>query len=341
MVDWKGALPLGKLPPGLLAELIERYALPDPRVVVGPGIGIDATLIEMGDRLLVVKSDPVTFTAEEIGWYAVHVNANDVACCGAVPKWFLATVLLPETGATPELAERIFGQMAEACGSLGAVLCGGHTEITQGLTRPIVVGHMLGEVAAEHRITSAGAKVGDSLVLSKGYALEGTAILAREKRGELQGVFSEAELRRCEEFLRSPGISVVADARAAIEAGGVHALHDPTEGGLATGLRELVEASGVGLVVEENRLPLVPECERICRHFGLDPLGVIASGALLIAVERERAEAVVERLGAEGIAGSVIGQVVAAEEGVKLRRSDGTWCELPSFARDEIARLFS
>jgi hydrogenase maturation factor len=323
-----------------LAELLKRHVTRDPRVVVGPGIGIDAAVIDMGDRLLVAKSDPITFTGDEIGWYAVHVNANDVACCGAAPRWFLATILLPETAATPELARQIFQQISEACRSLGAVLCGGHTEISHGLSQPIVVGHMLGEVAKEDYVTAAGARVGDALVLTKGFALEGTAILAREKREELRGAFAEEELQRCAQFIHEPGISVVRDARLALEVGGVHALHDPTEGGLATGLRETAEASGVGLRVEEDRLPLVPECERLCRHFGLDPLGVIASGALLMAVERERCAAIVEHLRRHGIAAFEMGQVVPAEEGLTLRRADGSRRELPTFARDEITRLF-
>lgn len=334
-------LPVGKLPPQLLGDLLARYAIPDRRVVVGPGTGIDATLIDMGDRLLVAKTDPITFATDEIGWYAVHVNANDVACCGAAPKWFLATVLLPAASATPKMAEGIFRQMADACQSLGAVLCGGHTEITQGLAQPIVVGQMLGEVAPGRYVTAAGARPGDAIVLSKGFAIEGTALVAREKRDALGGVLAEEELRRSAEFLHDPGISVVRDARIALEVGGVHAMHDPTEGGLATGLRELAQASGVGLRLEESRLPLLPECERLCRHFGLDPLGLIASGALLLAVEGQRATAIVERLRSEGIQATVLGEAVPAEEGLRLCRADGSTRELPNFARDEIARLFS
>ncbi len=333
-------IPLGKLPATLLRDLLQRYTTADPRVVVGPGVGEDATVIEMGDRCLVAKTDPITFATDEVGYYAVQVNANDVACCGAAPRWFLATVLLPERGATAESAEAIFRQIAEACRSLGVCLCGGHTEITHGLDRPVVVGQMLGEVAADAYVTTGGAQVGDALVLTKGFAVEGTAILAREKRDELGGVADAAELDRWARFLHEPGIGVVRDAQLAVAAGGVHALHDPTEGGLATGLWELAQAARVGLVVDEARLPLLPECERLCRHFGLDPLGLIASGTLLIAAAADRAGAVVARLESEGITAAEIGRVVPEDEGCRLRSADGSLRPLPEFARDEITRLF-
>jgi len=333
-------IPTGKLPPELLRELLKKYAIRDPRVVVGPGIGEDAAIIDMGDRFLVAKTDPVTFATDDIGWYAVHVNANDVACCGATPKWFLATLLLPEKSTTPELAESIFAQLAEACEQLGVSLCGGHTEITHGLDRPIVVGQMLGEVPRDGYLTSGGALIGDALILTKGIAIEGTAIIAREKREELLDAVSEAVLDRCAKLLRSPGISVVRDAAIAQEAGGVHALHDPTEGGIATGLWELSEASAVGIVVDQWRLPVLSECAAMCQYLGLDPLGLIASGSLLIAAAKERADSTVERLQSHGIAATQIGEVVPRECGCRLRSEDGTQQPLPVFARDEITRLF-
>ncbi|UCC65859.1 MAG: hypothetical protein JSV36_22485, partial [Anaerolineae bacterium] len=225
-------MPLGKLPHEQLAHLLERYATDDPHLLVGPGLGEDATVIDLGhdfgDRLLVAKTDPITFASDEIGWYAVNVNANDVACMGATPRWFLATLLLPEGRTDDALVERIFGQIGRACAALGISLAGGHTEITYGLDRPIVVGHMLGEVARDRLVTTSGAQVGDVLLLTKGIAVEATAIIAREKAEELAGRFSAGFLARCQSFLRDPGISVVRDAQAALAAGRVHAMHDPT-----------------------------------------------------------------------------------------------------------------
>jgi len=335
-----GPIPAGKLPAELLARLLERYVRPDPSVLLGPGIGRDAAIVDLGHELcLVAKTDPVTFATEDIGWYAVHVNANDLACCGARPRWFLATLLLPEGGTGAALAEAIFGQVAEACDSLGVTLCGGHTEITVGLERPIVCGQMLGEVARERWVSAAGAREGDTVILTKGFALEGTALLARERRDELAGVLGQAALERSAAFLRDPGISVVRDAELALAAGGVHALHDPTEGGVATGLHELARASEVGLSVDPERLPVRAECARVCAHFGLDPLGLIASGTLIVTAEAARANAVLERLRAGGVEAMAVGTVVPASHGVRLVRADGRCEPLPVFARDELARL--
>ncbi len=171
--------------------------------------------------------------------------------------------------------------------------------------------------------------------------MEGTALIARECPERLGDVLTQHELDRCRRLLHEPGISIVREARLALEVGGVRALHDPTEGGLAAGLRELAEASQVGLIVEQAEIPVLPECERICRRLGLNPLGLIASGSLLLAVAPDRAEAIEQRLAGEGIAVARIGEITNAEQGCQLRSPDGQLLPLPGFARDELARLFS
>jgi hydrogenase expression/formation protein HypE len=303
-------------------------------VIVGPGIGLDCAVLDFGDRYLVAKSDPITFATDEIGWYAVQVNANDIACSGAQPQFFLATLLLPHVTGNAALAERIFVQITAACRELGATLVGGHTEITHGLDHPIVIGMMLGEVDKDKLVTAAGAQVGDAVLLTKGYPIEAVSLIAREmdqikKPGfwEKPG-FSEDFLDRCRNFLRAPGISVAKDARVALGAGKITAMHDPTEGGVATGLWELADASGRGLAVDLASLPLLPEGEKLCRAFDLDPLGCIASGALLLTTpEPEKIRAA---LVAEGIPAHIIG-IVTEKPGVP---------QVPRPARDEIAKLF-
>ena len=322
-------LPLGKFRPELLARLIATTGQPgsmSDRIIVGPGIGLDCAVLDFGDRYLVCKTDPITFATDEIGWYAVQINANDIACSGARPQFFLATVLLPEAVGNGELAEQIFAQIKAACAGLGAALVGGHTEITYGIDRPLVVGTMLGEVAPEGLVTAAGAQVGDAVLLTKGYPVEAVSIIAREiKQASTQ--FEANFIRRCQDFLRTPGISVVKDAQVALAAGRVTAMHDPTEGGVATGLWELAEASHCGLEVNLTSLPLLPEGEALCRAFHLDPLGCIASGALLLTTpEPQPIRSALERA---GIPAYVIGQVTG-----------GTGVNLPRPARDEIAKLF-
>ena len=332
-------LPVGKLPAEHLARLLAKHTRPDPRLIVGARLGEDAAVIDMGDRYLVAKTDPITFATDEIGWYVVNVNANDIACAGATPLWFLATLLLPEGKTDIELVESIFEQIAGACGQLQVTLAGGHTEITHDLDRPIVVGHMLGEVAPERLVATAGARVGDDLIVTKGVAVEATAIIAREKAEELRGVLDAGYLQRCQGFLHDPGISVVRDARIAHAAGTVHAMHDPTEGGLATGLWEVAQAAGVGLEIDESAIPLLPETATLCAHFGLDPLGIIASGALLITCPPTETVPIVSALVGAGIRATILGRVVERKQGCRLLSPQGERL-LPSFARDEIARLF-
>ncbi len=330
----------GKLPLELLSELLEGVKADDPRVVLGPRPGEDAALIDMGDRYLVAKSDPITFATELIGWYLVQVNSNDLAVMGATPLWLLATILLPE-GTRPDAVRAVFEQLQEACAALGVSLVGGHTEVTYGLPRPLAVGALLGEVSKEEVVLTSGARPGDAVVLTKGVAIEGTAILAREAREELlEAGLDAGTVDRASRLLFDPGISVVGDAAAARGAADVHSMHDPTEGGLATALREVCEAAEVGVVVDGDAVPVLPESEAVCRALGLDPLGLIASGALLATVSPEQAPTLVAALERQGIAAGVIGWVTEPEEGLRLRTASGVR-ELPTFDRDELAQFFS
>ncbi len=330
--------PLGKLPPDVLAALLARHPVRDPRVIVGPQPGEDAAILDVGaDHYLVAKTDPITFATDEIGWYAVQVNANDIAAMGGTPAWFMAVLLLPEGQATRGLVETLLGQIDAACSALGISLVGGHTEITYGIDRPIIAGTMLGLVEKAGLVRSSGAQPGDALIVTKGVPIEATAILAREQAGELADRFSPEFLQRCANYLHDPGISVVRDAAIATRAGRVHAMHDPTEGGLATGLWEMAEAASRRLVVDASPA-ILPDGRALCEAAGLDALGAIASGALLIAVHPDDAAAVVAALEAEGIAAWHTGHV---EEGpAEVIDASGAPRRLPRPARDEIARLF-
>ncbi len=226
-------LPLGKLPPELLTKIIAKAPISDPRVVLGPGIGLDCAVVDMGDSFLVFKSDPITFATDEIGWYAVQINANDIATTGATPRWFLVTALLPEGETMAEGVAEISQQLFRACQDLGISLIGGHTEITYGLDRPIIVGTMIGEAAKDWLVTPRGCQPGDRILLTKGVPIEGTVILAREFPDRLEGILTEAEIQEASDYLYDPGISVLKDAKIALQTGEVTAMHDPTEAGLA------------------------------------------------------------------------------------------------------------
>ncbi len=332
--------PVGKLPIETLRSLLTHLPRHDPRLLVGPQIGEDAAVIDAGDRCLVVSTDPITFATDRIGRYAVQVNANDVAVMGARPLWFFVVLLLPDGTATLELVETIMADIQSTCDELRITLCGGHTEITQGLDRPIVIGQMLGDVACARVVRKNRTAVGDQVLLTRGVAIEGTAILAREQADRLRGKVDADLLARAARFLTDPGISIVSAALAAAEVGEVvHAMHDPTEGGLTSGLFELVAPSGLGLRVVREQIHVFPETKAICSALTLDPLKLIASGALLIAVAPTGIDDVLKALHDKGVPVSVIGDVRPAAEGLTIAAA-GRVEGLAPPDRDEIARAF-
>ena len=329
---------VGKLNANLLDELVSSIKKKDPRVIVGPKVGEDAAVIDIGDKYLLSTTDPITFTSYKIGWYTVNVNANDIATMGGTPKWLLVSILLPENKTDSALVKEIFRDIENAADELGIDICGGHTEITKGLDRPIISGHMLGEVDKDKLVTNSRARVGDQIILTKGIAIEGMALLAREREKELSGKYGKMFVERVQSFLHDPGISVVAEAHLANQAANIRAMHDPTEGGLATGLYELTKASNTGVVIYEDKIHLLDETRILCSEYKLDPLGVIASGALLIVVGPDDRDAVLSKLVQNDITCSVIGKLTDKEDGLKII-ADGEERELPFFEVDEIARV--
>jgi hydrogenase expression/formation protein HypE len=328
--------PVGKLPAQVLSRLLQQLSSSDPNVILGPGIGLDCALIGRGEQVLVLKSDPITFTAENIGWYAVHVNANDIATTGAQPKWFLATLLLPAERFDENQIDTILKQIDEACQHVGATLVGGHTEITTGIDRCILCGTMIGEVEREDLITPQGARPGDTLILTKGIPIEATSILANDFADKLKSLPGDL-LTRAQNFLHDPGIGVVTEALAAARCGGVSAMHDPTEGGLSTGVWELAAASKVGLILESEAIPIPVESQAICSALDVNPLEAIASGALLLTVRPGAAADVLAAIDATGVDAYVIGEVIEGEN-VAMRTS-GSLTALPWPTRDALTHL--
>jgi hydrogenase maturation factor len=331
-------LPVGKLSMTHLESLLASVKISDPRVIVGPRVGEDAAVLDFGSKFLVAKTDPITFTAERIGWYAVNINANDVAVMGATPKWFLATVLLPEGKATRRLADEIFRDIRVACDELGVSLCGGHIEVTFGLPRPIVVGQMLGEVQKDKLIRNDRMSIGDDVVLIGGVAVEGTSVIAREKEEELKNVFGERFAARAKGFLTDPGISVLRAAAIAARSARLTALHDPTEGGVATGLHELARVADIGVLVSRERILVYPETEAICTHYGLDPLGLLASGALIAAAHPDETPKLLSAMKRARIPCSIIGKAVPKRNGIKIEEG-GKRKRLPRYDSDEVTRV--
>jgi len=326
-------LSTGKLPAALLRELLESSAELPPEIRVGPRIGEDACAIDLPAGTLVVATDPITLTGSEVGAYAVVINANDVAVTGVRPRWFLATLLLPE-GTTEGEVRALFAGIDRALAELGAHLVGGHSEVTGAVSQPVVVGQMLGLAEPGRVVKTGGARAGDAIVQVGHAPVEGAAVLAAECSAGLAGI-DAALLERARDATREPGISVVEPALVAAD-GGATALHDPTEGGLSAGLHELAEASGLCLKVDPEAVSWFEPGVAVCAALGADPWGTLASGALLAAFPPARLEAALRALDARGFDARVIGEA-AVGSGVTLR--DGS--ALPRFDRDEVARLLA
>ena len=290
-------------------------------------------MIELPDRYLVVATDPITFVTEDLGHYLVTVNANDVATLGARPLFFSCVLLFP-VGVATELVEAIFAEVAAACAEHGVLLVGGHTEVTPQVAAPVAVGQMIGEVPRDRLVRKELMRPGDRLLLTKGLAVEAVSIMARERADAVRRAHGDAFLERARAFIREPGISVVKEALAASATEEVHAMHDATEGGVCGALRELAAACDLGMTVQRSAIPIYPEARLLCEQFGLDPLGVIASGSLVLAVAPAGVPAVLDAVQEAGVAATEIGRLTASPG---CRFDDGT--PLPEFAADEITRL--
>jgi thiamin-phosphate kinase len=333
----RGSLPTGKVPyKSLLKTVLGHLGVSNARLLSGPAIGEDAAIIEMGEKVLVLATDPITAAVQNIGWLSVHINANDVATCGAKPLWFLNSILLP-TQANEELLEIIMRQIDKAAHELNVSVIGGHSEVTPGLNHPIITGFMIGEAAKDEYVTSSGAKPGDKIILTKQAGIEGTAILATDLAHILKNKLSITSFEKARGLINE--ISIVREAMLAVEVGGIHAMHDPTEGGVINGLWELAEASHVGITVYEKNIPISFETKTICTVLNIDPLKMLGSGALLIVTQLNKVNAVKSSLRKEGILASVIGEITSLENGRKLIKPDGTQIELIPPEQDHVYKV--
>ena len=308
----------GKLPAEMLFAALRPVL--DQRVVQGPGLGRDAAIIELGDLALVATSDPITFVDAQAGKLAVTINANDILSVGAEPEWLLATILAP-VGSSPEELEALLADLQEACDDSGIALVGGHTEVTDAVNRTVVSCTMIGTAPREQIVRSDGARDGDLMIQAGAAAVEGTAILGHTV------------------LLDDPGISIAVAARVLRDVDGVQAMHDVTEGGIATAALELAEAAGLSLELQADDILWLPETTAVCAARGLDPLGLLGSGTLLAAVDPQAADSALAALHDAGVRATLIGTVKAGLPATLV--VGGLKRSLPRFGRDEALRAIA
>ncbi len=324
----------GKVPTEVLQKIVFRnLGTKRDDVVLSSSIGEDAAIVKAGNQILAISSDPITGAEEWLGWLAVHVNANDVATRGVQPRWFNSIILLPKNS-TAKLVKKICTQMNKAAHQLDIAIIGGHCEVTPGINHPIVTGCTIGVAENGKYVTCSGARIGEQIILTKGAGIEGTAILASDRRQQLLKVFSKDFLNEAENFFKR--ISVVKDAITAFNTGGVSAMHDPTEGGVAGGLHELADAANVGFTVYGKEILIPEETTKICTYYDIDPLQLISSGSLLVVAKETKTTEILESLSRNGVQASTIGEVVAPEEGRTLVTETGKETELVRPVSDHL-----
>lgn len=327
-------LPLGKIPVDILKDVVFRnLGAKRPEVILGPSAGIDGTIIDVGNISLISSMDPITGATDHIGWLAVNVNANDVATFGCEPRFMLSCILLPEKS-NRATVETIAAQMSGAARDLGIAIVGGHCETTPGLKSPIVVGCAIGVTEKNRYVTAGGAKPGDKLILTKSAGIEGTAILASDREQQLKKVLSNSMLENARQFYKQ--ISVVKDAITAFKTGGVHAMHDPTEGGIAGAIHEMADASNLGVKIYGEKIRVEPETVKICEFYQIDPLRLIASGSLLIAAEPAFAEDIVKTLRKSRVHAEIIGELLPSPEKRLITHENGKTEVLARPLADEL-----
>ena len=328
----KKVLEVGKIPNSLLQALVlDKIKIKNADVLVNPGIGEDCCALDFGEYLCVMSTDPITGTAAEVGRLAVHISCNDIASCGIAPLGLLVTILAPE-GTTQEDLEKVSDQLNMAANEIGADIIGGHTEVTQAVNRFVLITMAVGKVKKDKMITTAGAKLGDDIIITKGAGIEGTAIIAYEKEDELLPILGESLLKKAKGYMEM--LSVVPEGILAGEFG-VNSMHDATEGGLLGALWEVCKASGTGARIEYEKIPLSEETRLICEHFHIDPLKLISSGCMLITCEN--GSSLVEKLAQQGIKAAIIGKVV--ENGCTIVQKDGSTKAVSEPESDELYKV--
>ena len=335
---------IGKIDAATFASfLLRRTGAADPSVIVPPAAGIDAGVIGLGDgRVLIVAEDPIFAIPNQpynlFGWHTVHIGASDVAVMGVKPQYMTYSLLMPP-GTSDQDFRTIVDAIDQAAKDLGIAIVGGHTGYYPGFAAPTIGGITVFAVAEKGEyITSAGARPGDDVLLTKGPAIETAALLSVLREQELRVKHPAWLVKSAQDLCWQ--MSVVADAALAREAGEVTAMHDATEGGVLGGLYEIAEASGTGMVIDEAQIIYPKEVRMVCEQFDLDPLASIAEGTLLLTADPSSSDAIVDHLTRSGIPVSVIGKVTDNPEERTVRRVDGTIEQLRIPERDPFWPVF-
>lgn len=324
---------IGKVPESVLKRSVfKQIHTTRQEVLLGASVGEDCAAVKLAeDELFVISTDPITGTATDIGNLAIHITLNDLASAGAEPVGVMLTILLPEQAQEPEL-KKMMGQIEEACAAARVQIMGGHTEVTRAVNQPLINVCGVGKAKTGKLVSTAGAKTGDDIVITKWIGLEGTSIIAKEKETELLTRYPIEMIETAKKF--DQYLSVLPEAATAVKSG-VSAMHDVTEGGIFGALWEMAEASGVGLEIDLKKIPVKQETIEVCEFFGINPYELISSGSMLIAAGD--GNMLVGELRKQGIAAAVVGKAVEGNDRVLINEDDRRFLEPPK--TDELYKV--
>jgi hydrogenase maturation factor len=296
---------IGKISNHILDKIVIGKLRPhDKRVLMSAGVGEDCGVLDFGDNHCIISCDPITGATKDIGKIAVHVACNDIATCGVKPIALVSTVLLPPDASEADL-EKVIDDIAATADSMGISVIGGHTEVTDAVSRIVVSLTSIGIAKPGGYITSKGAKAGDTIVMTKYAGLEGTAILAADGQGELAAKFGQDFVDGAVNLEND--LSVIKEGALAGELS-AHAMHDVTEGGVYGAVWELAEAARKGVRVHRDRIPVLDATRLICAHYGLDPYKLVSSGSMLIATDAPGR--LIAELEAAGVPAAAIAEIL-------------------------------
>lgn len=314
----------GKIPDEELSEILSKYTnAKNKRVLLGPKLGEDAGIIDMGrkytseDNCLCVCVDPIIVDIKNAPYYAVAINVNDLVTRGAKPRWASASIFFPD-GSTIKDVEQFFEQLHAAIKPYNISLVTGHTEVTSLIKNPGIIMTMLGEVKKSDVITTGGAKKDDILIITGGAGIEGTSIIASDLHEKLEQNVPQEIISRAQGFIYDPGICIAEAAYTAWKYK-PNSLHDPTEGGIRKGIEELAIASDKGVLIDFDKIPIRNETKILCEAIRADPLGIFGSGALLISIPYDRGQKLLKEYNQKGILAGEIGRVVEKGKGRMLQ----------------------
>ena len=332
----KKRLSQGKLPTNLLKQLLRTLPTSNPSLIIPPGIGLDAAGLKIGNQLVAVTTDPITFTTDKIALYSVVVNINDVACLGCCPCWYLGVLLLP-IGTDESSVKKIWQELSFELKKYGITSIGGHVEVTPTVNQPVLIGQIIGKAVTKKLFDARNSSASDKILLCKKIAIEGTAIIAKERANDLKKFFSKTQIKKMQNLLHNPGICIWPYVEKILKIPGIIAMHDPTEGGIATALHELADASRLGINIDGDKIPILDETKTLAKILKFNPLGLLASGSLLIVCKASAVKKIIDKLGKDEV--TLIGELT--KEKLKTISYNGKKKSMPRYDHDEIVRALA